>query len=210
MKTIYLYSPNTKEYLGTDICFISPLEGIYRLPENSTEIKPPEFGEYEKPIWENNQWVIVKDYRAKELYDENGNKITLKLGENLPSNYSEIPKPITAPPFDYELVNGSWNLVIKDNDLAISVIKRIRTTILNLIDFIGIRYNEEKIANIPTFISEQQFISYINFKQILRDIPETLKTIEISQDIEFLLDNKIRTSIDEINNIIKHLRKDKL
>lgn len=73
---VYRYDEKTKEYIGTEIAIVDPLESvklgrtIYLIPQNCTEVKPPDFEEGVIPIFseEANVWTLVEDNRGTEYW----------------------------------------------------------------------------------------------------------------------------------------------
>jgi hypothetical protein len=59
---IYNYHPETKHFLYVEDAQQSPLEapGIFLIPANATEIKPPSTKENELAIWQEHHWIIKK------------------------------------------------------------------------------------------------------------------------------------------------------
>ena len=73
---IYLYDGITKEYIETLDAYLDPAETaikgepIYMYPANSTDIEPPVINENEVAVFEDNKWVIKKDYRGQYQCNE--------------------------------------------------------------------------------------------------------------------------------------------
>jgi hypothetical protein len=57
---IYNYHPDTKQFLYEEDAKQSPLDapGIFLIPANSTEIKPPSTKNNELAIWREDHWII--------------------------------------------------------------------------------------------------------------------------------------------------------
>lgn len=66
---IYNYDSATGEYLGESIPQRNPLGGGYLVPAFATELKPPEFGDFETVVFVDGHWVVKTDYRGVELFD---------------------------------------------------------------------------------------------------------------------------------------------
>ena len=64
----YRFDPITREYLGIQQAYPNiRREGEYLLPENCTFYAPPEYGEFEIPVFDGtSEWTIVPDYRKKD------------------------------------------------------------------------------------------------------------------------------------------------
>lgn len=70
-KIIYGYSLDTNEYTGSFPAQKHPFrEGVWLVPENSTETPPPNHGKNEMPIWNGKGWDIVQDYRGEQWYQD--------------------------------------------------------------------------------------------------------------------------------------------
>ena len=115
IKQVYQYDQNTKEYVGK--CFVqeSPLEpGVWLIPSNTTEIEPPEVGQYQKQVFnaEINQWEIKPDYRNVKAYStapENiGQEINLELGQDLVNATLIQPPQLTKYYEELKWENGNW------------------------------------------------------------------------------------------------------
>lgn len=68
---VYNYDKNTKEYLYSEEAYIDPLASrmygteAYFIPENATKIAPIEVPKGYVTVFNNDYWVIEKDYRGK-------------------------------------------------------------------------------------------------------------------------------------------------
>lgn len=73
-QTIYKYDEKTKEYIGTGITFLDPLETtlqgkfIYLLPANATFVKPNELDDGYVNVWDGRLWKKTEDNRGKEYW----------------------------------------------------------------------------------------------------------------------------------------------
>ena len=102
---IYNYHPVTKEFLSESTADKSPLEpGVFLIPANAARIIPPEIGENQTAVFENNEWVIKPDFRGKAgFHKETKEEITItEIGE-LPEYFTE------AQPADYSNWNAELN-----------------------------------------------------------------------------------------------------
>ena len=100
---VYIYTKDTKEYIGTCIRFQDPLETekagipVYMDPPNSTPIEPPKFDKGKIPVFNEgtNSWALVDDFRGLKVYDKKTKEEVLvtALGA-LPSNYV-LEKPVS-------------------------------------------------------------------------------------------------------------------
>lgn len=70
----YKYDGTTKEYIGTQVCQLDPIESekqgtnVYLLPANCTFSQPLEPKEGKAVVF-NETWVYVNDYRGKPAYN---------------------------------------------------------------------------------------------------------------------------------------------
>lgn len=62
-KNCYSFDKETKEYKGVVPAFKDPLDGGYNLPANTTFVEVISYGEFEIPVFENEEWHIELDYR---------------------------------------------------------------------------------------------------------------------------------------------------
>lgn len=93
--TIYIFDIKTKEFTGESKAYRDPEESkknnreTYTCSTNSTFQKPPEIKENEIQVYdfENDSWIIKKDFRGKEYYLPNGNKIIItNIDELIPED----------------------------------------------------------------------------------------------------------------------------
>ena len=58
---VYLFTPNTFEFVNQYVCQESPLElGVYIIPEHSTDIEPPSFdSEISTCKWTGSKWMLA-------------------------------------------------------------------------------------------------------------------------------------------------------
>jgi hypothetical protein len=99
-KKVYCFDTVTKEYIGEDIAFESPLEpGVFLIPPNATEKAPPFVGENEVAVFDEKikDWVVKPDFRkyTYSLVDDNGffkGIVKLEIGE-VPSKYHLLVEP---------------------------------------------------------------------------------------------------------------------
>ena len=60
MKTVYIYDPITKEYIGTDQAPQNPKNpATYLIPAFATEIEPLEASESQRVVWDGADWQLV-------------------------------------------------------------------------------------------------------------------------------------------------------
>lgn len=120
---IYSYDKYTKAYLYTGIADADPeatkLEGKFvpLLPAYSTLIAPPEYGEYQIPVFENGSWAIKADYRKnyKKVDDFFAVSVITTIGE-ITDGYlvsNEIAQEIMKNPMRFKI---SGNKIVKKTD----------------------------------------------------------------------------------------------
>lgn len=73
---IYNYDKDTKEYLGSSEAQKNPKQtGGYLMPPNSTTIMPPEYSDYEIPVFNGDYWEITPDYRNADIINTETHEI---------------------------------------------------------------------------------------------------------------------------------------
>jgi hypothetical protein len=95
MKTVYLYHPDTKEYISPYDAQLSPLhvgEAVYLVPEYSTEIPPPAHVNKTARVFIGAAWKKVPDFRGTE-YWIGADKFTMSELGALPVGFSDSPPP---------------------------------------------------------------------------------------------------------------------
>lgn len=110
---IYHYHPELKYFLGEDLADPSPLDppGVWLIPANSTTTPPPKFENGKIPIFKDESWDIITDFRGKyyniitgiEIYNDN------PLIE--PENCTTKVPPKVAENQILVWENNDWNLV---------------------------------------------------------------------------------------------------
>ena len=66
---IYNYHRDTGEFINESIANESPLEpGVYLIPANATQIKPPAVSANEAAVFVDG-WQVVPDFRGQIAYD---------------------------------------------------------------------------------------------------------------------------------------------
>lgn len=181
IKIAYQYDKNTKEYISETIVMEDPLNpGHWLLPPDVTEIKPPEYGEYQKPVWDedNKTWNIVPDYRQAKVYsvasDTIGQEIQMELGQDLGNDKTLIP----PPPLDYSkpYQKLSWNgtnwEIINDLEKATQFVRENRNQLLRKTDWLILRHQDEIARGVQTTLTNEQYIELLNYRQALRDLPQ--------------------------------------
>lgn len=94
----YNYDRFTKEYLGSSECQESPLEpGVFLIPAFSTTIKPMDCPDGKAIVFKDEEWVLVDDFRDKDIYFKQNSliigKMSSVLEEPVPEGYSVIAPP---------------------------------------------------------------------------------------------------------------------
>jgi hypothetical protein len=90
MLTYYRYNPLNLEYIG----LITAEMAI--APDDSTLTPPPDFSENQRPIYVNDSWSIVEDYRGRYVYSETGQAIKIEDLGPIPEGYSLTRVPTEA------------------------------------------------------------------------------------------------------------------
>lgn len=114
MKTVYLYDPQSHEFLHAHECQINSINNKeYDVPWNSLPIAPPETGKNETAVadLESGKWEVKADYRnAKGYSTENGQEVEIK-------ELGKLPEDITleARPSEYHsFVKDKWTITKAD------------------------------------------------------------------------------------------------
>jgi hypothetical protein len=88
MNTYYFYNPESFEFIGMQVQeFTEP-------PQYATLNEPP-FEKGKRPVWTNNEWLLVEDYRKQVVYSPEGESLTITELGPIPDGYS-----FTRPNFD--------------------------------------------------------------------------------------------------------------
>lgn len=95
---IYMWDPDTYEYIGSHDARLDPLEtevqgtNIYLTPKYGTTIVIPDYGEYEIPIWNevSSAWTVTQDYRSAQILDFNNNLVEITELGPLPTGYAVL------------------------------------------------------------------------------------------------------------------------
>lgn len=123
-KECYTYAPETKEYTGKAVAYLSPLDWlqgreIYLLPSCATFDAPPEGEPGHVLVWTGEEWELVEDNRSKIYYDTTTQeKHEIKyLGETILETWTE------NQPIDRESIwaNGNWEIpfeILKKRKIA--------------------------------------------------------------------------------------------
>jgi hypothetical protein len=177
IKQVYQYDPSTKEFINTTLAQESPLEpGVWALPPNTTEIAPPQVGQFQKQVWneEKKQWEIKPDYRKVKVYstsgDNIGQEIKLDLGQELVNATLIQPPQLTK---DYEELKwqGYW-LITNNPDKAMQILRQKRNSLLSDTDWLVLRHQDETARGVQTTLTTEQYTELLNYRQELRDLPE--------------------------------------
>lgn len=99
-KNAFSFDPTTRGYIGVVRVFLSPLEGVYFLPDNVVECAPPTSLAPFTSCRLNDAgdgWDVVSDYRRVMLYDTGTASPvanTLQLGERPAKHHTAVPPAI--------------------------------------------------------------------------------------------------------------------
>ena len=133
-KRAYIFCTTTREYLGELDAYLSPLEGIYPLPNNAVFVEPeapPGVRKALRLVADGSRWEIVDDFRYIMLWDTSTARPvanTLSLGERLPAGVTHLtppaydPKECKCPVWDEHL--DAW-IAVPDYSLSALWIKAI-------------------------------------------------------------------------------------
>jgi hypothetical protein len=126
---IYCFNPETREYLYSHDCQMSPLEpGNFLKPTNNYSLnQPPVWNRFETIICnEDLTWTIVHDYRGTKLYNKKTGisdlKIT-KIKEEIPNTHTLIKKENNQ---SYIIWNEEQNNWIEDEQLKLQYYKDLK------------------------------------------------------------------------------------
>ncbi|MHC5307495.1 hypothetical protein [Bartonella sp. LJL80] len=97
--TYFLYSPATKEYLGSGVADIDQQNpDRYLYPAFSTRQKPPEVEEGVVLLWTGATWAGVKDYRGQVWFKETGEEVTIDFIGDPSERGLTADKPVLPEP----------------------------------------------------------------------------------------------------------------
>ena len=155
---IYNYHPITKEFLSESTADESPLEpGVFLIPANATRIIPPEIGENQTAVFENNEWVIKPDFRGKIVYKKSD------LSEIIIQEIGEIPldmlESLPVKPNEFSAWDGSGYV------FDMNLVRTKRNQLLQESDF-------TQIPDCPLTAEKKE--AYRVYRQALRDLPENI------------------------------------
>jgi len=177
IKQVYQYDSNTKEFINITLAQESPLEpGVWALPPNTTEIAPPQVGQFQKPVWNETtkQWDIKPDYRNAKVYSTSGanigQEIKLELGQDLGTNTLIEPPKLTKL---YEELKwqGYW-LIANNPEKGMELIRAERNRLLSSTDWLVLRHQDEIARGVTTTLTSGQYQELLNYRQALRDLPD--------------------------------------
>lgn len=107
-RQVYIFDPDTGEYLGEDITRLDPLEteaagkDIYLLPANASFTAPPKAGPKQVAVMSDTGWVVKSDFRGKEYWlADSSHHVIDKIGEDKPTGALDTAP--TLPPTDTEI-----------------------------------------------------------------------------------------------------------
>ena len=167
---IYNYHPITKEYLSQGLADESPLEeNVFLLPANATFLKPPETGENQIPVFENDHWSVKYDFRGKVYYKKDSKEriIITEIGIYPDKNLTNIA-PGEFDRWDFELY--SW---VEDMELVARIqqekIDQEAKKFLNETDWKVIRHRDQLDLGIETSLTNNEFIELLRQRQEARN-----------------------------------------
>lgn len=118
-KICYAYDPQTGEFKGQALAFLSPLEGLYPLPANAVWEHPPA-GLEPGHAWvmgQHFQWEQVQDNRNRQFYLGDTVGTVTELGP-LPEGASFTP-PQPPEPTPEEIATLQRNGMLAQSDVAV-------------------------------------------------------------------------------------------
>ncbi len=136
---VYNYDEITKEYLYSEDAYLDPLaskqagKDIYFVPVNATTIVPPEAPSGFIQVYENNSWVLIRDYRGKWQLSPSGDLTEVDyIGE--PKNgyavlseqqyQKQLEDPLYYVAIDGKVeVNPNWSTIEKERIGMLSMTK---------------------------------------------------------------------------------------
>ncbi|MEN7433420.1 tail fiber assembly protein [Chromobacterium sp. TRC.1.1.SA] len=99
-KTVYSYHPQTGEYLGSTQATLSPmdLEEFWLVPAFATEQQPPQPGERQIAVYDNQMWALHADWREVPLWSKaDARLVSAVIGDTPDSlNATELQPPAFA------------------------------------------------------------------------------------------------------------------
>jgi hypothetical protein len=142
------YDSITGEYLGSSKAQANPkAEGEFLPRANATDKKLPSYGDGEKPVFKNNKWVVLKDYRGKTAYNANDRDdlyIVRDLGDLQDGFVLEQPELVLSDDEKWEQVRQKRNNLLAQSDWTV------------LID---------------SSLTDEKKQEYTTYRQDLRDLP---------------------------------------
>ncbi|MCG8333564.1 MAG: hypothetical protein MJE63_03545 [Proteobacteria bacterium] len=128
---IYHYNEKTHEYVWEGIAEPNIDEpGQFIIPENSTDIAPPQVQANQAAVFSNGEWNVVADYRQMEFFNKETHERLLieNLGETPGSEYT----PIQPGKYDIWDVNtNEWTVSLEA--VRAGIIKEIKDEAYDLI-----------------------------------------------------------------------------
>lgn len=203
---IYNYHPITKEYLGESTADESPLEPeVFLIPANATRIIPPEIGENQTAVFENNEWVIKPDFRGKIYYNKSTRQqVIIDFIGNIPDTLQKTKPPLPL----YELkqmkkqeneaaITGKTFFNTSFGNLGLDTIVGSLSTvlgnymILNLPDYTGMLYTFEG-ESIPDLNNER-------FKALYQEVLQKYLAFDArARQIRTAIENSTEATIQNI------------
>ena len=190
---IYLYNLETGEYIGETLAYLNLKESrkqgkhIYDIPENATEIKPPEVLSKEIAIFKNGTWTKHKDYRGTKFFDVKNKRtiIITKLGE--------LNKDL-VPLTDIRYLNylKETDITTITNEINKLIETRCELTRKKLINIEGHYFNIQDLQELQQKLNETD--------EKIKEKKEKVSTIEVA--IAFLKDKTITEEVvEKINKL---------
>lgn len=198
----YVYDEITKEYIGSISAQKDPLEteiqgkDVYLLPASSTFKKPLLKKEGYAIIYNNDMWQYIVDNRGKSYINSDGIHVIKDLYFNLSKLDILLSEEQLALIQSGQLFYRNGELTTKSSQEYLLDIRNKRDYLINTISWRIDRYNEQIILGIKTSDSKEVYYKLLEYKQYLRDIPQTisdtqqdLQTFKVLSFEEWLINN---------------------
>lgn len=167
---IYNYHPDTKEFLSENTADESPLEeGVYLLPANATFLKPPETGEYEIAVFENDSWNLKSDFRGQIFYlkTTKASVIITEIGVKPDMTMTNLA-PAEFDKWDYQANNWfeDLKLVLNAEQAKVNLESK---KVLNDTDWKILRHRDQLDLGVKTSLSEEEYFFLLQQRQESRE-----------------------------------------
>jgi hypothetical protein len=179
MAKVFIFDPETREYMGQEDAFVEPVNGMDLCSPNGTFLPPlADVPPGHSQIFQGGKWRLVPDHRGKRALDiANGRFYTISQLGNVPHGHTTVEgdteRHYREHPTHYVVTESS---LTKRSDEEISAIdqedamrrkRKERDTILSSIDWKVFREEDAIRLNIS---EEEGTIHHLaGYRQYLRD-----------------------------------------